>query len=440
MAMDGVLPTIKTLMETLSTVTRPSNYWIVAGFSSLLGGVFSYLNKMVLMFWVVMVYVMTFIGRLEGVDAPSLHAQYFEEYVLLSRYVDGLKVVSDNVVARDVVLPANMEVVELPALRVPKVYGATKIVFYSLAPLLHDADVLYVRTFSPPELSAIWAAKRLSGMPSVLVLPGTWLFGRPSKARGKERFYRFFLRRALDACDRVVLYSRLMLPEIMLYHPKMDASKVIYIHNAINVRRFSPDGEVSERLTSLKNGRKCVLYVGRVNEKKGVGDLIQAFKTVSASQRDCILAIVGMGEKQYVGRLVEDVQSSGLSDRVFFLGPIPNREMPALLRAADVIAYATREGEGIPRALLEGMACGKPAVATQVAGIPEAVIDSVTGFVVRPRDTAALADCLSRLISDDSLRQEMGLKARRHVEAEFNYDTVIPKIAALLKEVVSEGR
>jgi glycosyltransferase involved in cell wall biosynthesis len=389
-----------------------------------------------------MVYAMTFIGRLEGVDAPSLHAQYFEEYVLLSRYVDGLKVVTDNVVARDATLPPNMEVVELPAIRVPKVYGATKILFYSMVPVLrsNDIDVLYVRTFSPPELSAIWVAKTLSGMPSVLVLPGTWLFGHPTEARGKERFYRFFLRRALDACDRVVLYSRLMLPEIMLYHPKLNVSKVVYIHNAVNVGRFSPDGEVSQRLMSLKDGRKCVLYVGRVNEKKGVRDLIRAFEIVLSKQRDCILAVAGSGDKEYVEGLVNEVGRAGLGDHVYFLGPVPNREMPALMRAADIIAYATREGEGIPRALLEGMACGKPVVATEVAGIPEAVIDGVTGFLVKPRDIVALADRLSTLLMDDSLRREMGLRARKLVETEFNYDTVIPKIASLLREVASSGR
>jgi len=392
--------------------------------------------------WFGMVCAMTFIGRLEGVNAPSLHAQYFEEYVLLSRYVDGLKVVTDNVVARDATLPPNMEVVELPAIRVPKVYGATKILFYSMAPVLsrNDVDVLYVRTFSPPELSAIWVAKTLSDMPSVLVLPGTWLFGHPSEARGKERFYRFFLRKALDACDRVVLYSKLMLPEIMLYHPKLDVSKVVYIHNAVNVRRFTPDGEVSHRLMSLKDGRKCVLYVGRVNEKKGVRDLIRAFEIVLSKQRDCILVVAGSGDKEYVEGLVKEVGKAGLDHHVYFLGPVPNREMPALMRAADIIAYATREGEGIPRALLEGMACGKPVVATEVAGIPEAVIDGVTGFLVKPRDIAALADRLSILLMDDSLRREMGLRARKLVETEFNYDTVIPKIASLLREVASSGR
>jgi glycosyltransferase involved in cell wall biosynthesis len=385
---------------------------------------------------------MTFIARLEGINSPSLLSQLFEELIILSSNLNQTIIVTDQVFNLDMNIPSNTRIVKLPAIGIPKLYGATKILFFGLTPVIFkDAvDVLYVRTFSPPELMAVWTAKMLAGVPSVLVLPGTWLFGRPSEARGKERFYRFFLRRALDACDRVVLYSRLMLPEIMLYHPKLDVSKVVYIHNAVNVKRFSPEGEVSQRLMSLKEGRKCVLYVGRVNEKKGVGDLIRAFEIVSNRQRDCILAVAGSGDGKYVEGLVKEVSRAGLDDRVYFLGPVPNREMPALMRAADIIAYATREGEGIPRALLEGMACGKPVVATEVAGIPEAVIDGVTGFVVKPRDIAALADRLSILLVDDSLRREMGLKARRHVEAEFNYDTVIPKIAALLREVASDGR
>jgi glycosyltransferase involved in cell wall biosynthesis len=389
-----------------------------------------------------MLRLMTFIARLEGINSPSLLSQLFEEMIILSSNLNQTIIVTDQVFNLDMNIPSNTRIVKLPAIGIPKLYGATKILFFSLTPMIFkDAvDVLYVRTFSPPELMAVWTAKMLAGVPSVLVLPGTWLFGRPSEARGKERFYRFFLRRALDACDRVVLYSRLMLPEIMLYHPKLDVSKVVYIHNAVNVKRFSPEGEVSQRLMSLKEGRKCVLYVGRVNEKKGVGDLIRAFEIVSNRQRDCILAVAGSGDGKYVEGLVKEVSRAGLDDRVYFLGPVPNREMPALMRAADIIAYATREGEGIPRALLEGMACGKPVVATEVAGIPEAVIDGVTGFVVKPRDIAALADRLSILLVDDSLRREMGLKARRHVEAEFNYDTVIPKIAALLREVASDGR
>jgi len=370
-------------------------------------------------------------------DAPTLHAQYFEEYLLLSRHVDHLKVVTDTVVSRRLDIPPNMEIVKLPAIRIPKIYGATKILFYGFKPVLEgdNIDVLYVRTFSPPELSAIWFGRLFSDIPSVLVLPGTWLFGHPSSAKGKERFYRWFLRRALDSCEKVVLYSRHMLPEVLLYHPKLEVSKIVYIHNGVNIVRFSPDGEKSKRLIELKRGRKCILYVGRVNEKKGVEDLIKAFRIVSTRNSDCVLAIAGAGDAGYVGRLVEDVKESGLDDRVFFLGPVPNSEIPMLYRSADVLAYASRGGEGIPRALLEGMACGLPAVATKVAGIPEAVIDGFNGFIVEPSDINALADRLSTLIADDSLCRKMGFNARRHIEKEFSLDVVVQRIARLLEDV-----
>lgn len=384
-----------------------------------------------------MVSVMTFIGRVEGLDAPTLHAQYFEEYLLLSRHVDHLKVVTDTVVSRRLDTPPNMEIVKLPAIRIPKIYGATKILFYGFKPVLDrdNVDVLYVRTFSPPELSALWFGRLFSDIPSVLVLPGTWLFGHPSSAKGKERFYRWFLRRALDSCEKIVLYSRHMLPEVLLYHPKLDVSKVVYIHNAVNIVRFSPEGEKSKRLEELKRGRKCILYVGRVNEKKGVEDLVKAFRIVSTMHRDCILAIAGAGEAGYVEKLLEEVNKTGLDDSVFFLGPVPNSEIPMLYRSADVVAYASRGGEGIPRALLEGMACGLPAVATNVAGIPEAVVDGFNGFLVEPRDITTLANRLSTLIADVSLRREMGLRARRHIEEEFSLDVVVHQIAWLLEEV-----
>ena len=384
-----------------------------------------------------MVSVMTFIGRVEGLDAPTLHAQYFEEYLLLSRHVDHLKVVTDTVVSRRLDTPPNMEIVKLPAIRIPKVYGATKILFYGFKPVLEgdNVDVLYVRTFSPPELSAIWFSRLLAKIPSVLVLPGTRLFGHPSEARGKERFYRWFLRRALDSCEKVVLYSKLMLPEILLYHPRLDVSKVVYIHNGVNIDRFKPDGEKNLRLEALKNGRRCVLYVGRINEKKGVGDLIEAFRMISLKHNDCILALAGSGDTRYMMKLVTEIKKTNLDDKVYFLGPIPNREIPSLLRSADIVAYATREGEGIPRALLEAMACERPVVATRVAGIPEAVIDGFTGFLVEPCDTSALAERLSELLLNDALRREMGLNARLHVEKEFSYEVIVPNLAKLLHEI-----
>ena len=384
------------------------------------------------------IHVATFIGKVEGLKAASLHAQYFEEYLYLSKYVETLKIITDTVITNETNLPSNVEIIKLPKIGIPKIYGATKIAFYSLYPILkkNEIDILYVRTFSPPELSAIWLSKIIADLPSILVLPGTWLFGHPSESRGKEKFYRWFLRRALDYADKIVLYSRLMLPEVLLYHDKLDTTKITYIHNAVNVDRFSPHGEVSEYVINLKRDyRKCLLYVGRVNEKKGVGDLIDAFYIVNKQLNDVILLIIGSGPEKYLREITKRIKDYKLEDKVFLLGPIPNRDIPSFIRASDLVVYATREGEGIPRAILEAMACGKPAVATRVAGIPDAVINGLTGYLVEPRNPKELAEKILKLIKDDELLRKMGSNARKHIEKEFSYQVVVQSIARLLKDL-----
>lgn len=386
-----------------------------------------------------MVKVMTFIGHLAGLSAPSLHAQYFEEYLYLSKYVESLKIVTDNIAVEKLDLPSNIEVVKVPRIPIPKVYGATKIIFYSLAPIFKrgEVDVLYVRTFSPPELNAILFSKIFVKLPSVLVLPGTRLFGHPSESRGKERFYQWFLRRALKSADKIVLYSRLMLHEIMLYYPRLDVSKVVYLHNAVNTNRFALEGGVDEHLMELKKGRKIILYVGRINEKKGVGDLVKAFVRVATEFPEAVLILAGSGPEDFIQKLSSMVARYRLGEKVLFFGPVPNSNIPALLRASDLFVYSSREGEGIPRAIIEAMACGKPVVATRVAGVPEAVIDGATGYLVEPRDIQGLAEKILYLLRNDQLATEIGKKARQHVIKEFSYEKVIPKIAEILEKAAT---
>lgn len=380
---------------------------------------------------------MTFIGKIEGLKAASLHSQYFEEYVLLSRYVDRLLIVTDTLKTpvKDLHIPDNVQIAKVPAIRVPKVYGSSKTLFYTMAPLMRRIDTIYVRTFSPPELCSLWVGSGVFGLPSVLVLPGTWLFGPPSRPIGKEKFYRWFLRRALDAADRVILYSRLMLPDVLLYHPNVNTSKFRYVHNAVNIERYSPLGDPDPDLVRIKGGRRCVLYVGRINEKKGIRDLILAFERVAREVPDSVLVLVGEGSKDYVMSLRGVVSSKHLADRVIFLGPVPNERVPKVLRTADVIAYPSREGEGIPRAILEALATGKPVVATRVAGTPEAVIDGHTGLIVEPRDVNGLSDRILRLLNDERTARLLGSRGRELVEREFSYDVVLPKVAELIREV-----
>jgi len=384
-----------------------------------------------------MVSVMTFTGKISGLKASSLHAQYFEEYVALAGHLDRLLVVTDTIEYLPPDLPSNLEVVKVDVVRLPEVYGVTKMAGFCLQPLLKSVDVVYVRTFSPPELAALWIAGTLKGIPSVLTIGGTWLFGKPHESPGvKKSVFRWILRRAAYTASRVTLYSRYMLPEVMYFIPRIDLGRVRFIHNSVNVERFRPGLRPPSSWEG--DGRRKVFWVGRINEGKGVEDLIAAFAKVATSFKDVDLWIAGTGDRQYVDHLKRRCRELGMADRVVFPGPIPNEEVPRYMANATVFAYPSRGGEGIPRALLEAMACEAAVVATKVSGIPEAVIDGETGLLVGKQDVEGLSRALELLLADEGLARRLGRNARAKIVSEFSHEVVIPQIASLLREVSAE--
>lgn len=144
--------------------------------------------------------------------------------------------------------------------------------------------------------------------------------------------------------------------------------------------------------------------------------------------------IAGTGDNLYVKHLKKKTDELGLAGKVLFIGGIPNEEVPRYMANCSVFAYPSRGGEGIPRAILEAMACEAPVVATKVSGIPEAIIHGGTGLLVERQNIEQLADALITLLGDKNLARRLGEAARRKIEKEFSHEVVIPQIAELLKQ------
>jgi len=380
----------------------------------------------------VMSRVITFVRRIAGLLEPSLESEFFEEFSRLSRYVDELIVVSDIVDLQT----NKFKIHRAGTIRIPKIYGFTKILSYCWAVFKHrkSIDVIYVRTFSPPETAALWFGKRILRKKTLLLLPSTWFFEPPSL---KNRLYKWILRKAVYAADLVILYTPLMLPEIKGYFPKLSEDRVRYLHNAVDVERFAPgnpDEKIIRKYIESKR-EKLLLYVGRISRKKGVLDLVKAFSIVAREEPETILALAGREEKWYAEKVKGLIKELGIQDLVTFLGPIPNKDIVHLMRACDLFVYASIGGEGIPRAILEAMACGRPVVATRVAGIPEAVRDDETGYTVNVGDHEGFAKKVLKLLRDEELRDKLGRNARNLVEREFNYEHILPKLVEMINEL-----
>jgi glycosyltransferase involved in cell wall biosynthesis len=373
--------------------------------------------------------VITFVRRIAGLSEPSLESELFEEFSWLSRFLDGLIVVSSMVDAA----PQGFKVHRAWAVEAPKVGWLVKTISYCYAVLKNAGlvDTVYVRTFSPPEAVALWFGKKFLRKRAVFLLPGTWLLER----RGlKAGLYRWVLSRAVYAADLVILYTPLMLPSVKAFLPKIMEDKVKYLHNAVNVERFKP-GEPDEKVLAkylTPRPKRLLLYVGMIARRKGILDLMRAFARIAEKEPKTVLALAGREEEPYAGKVKALVKKLRLENTVKFLGPVPNEGVVHLMRACDLFVHASRGGEGIPRAVLEAMACGRPVVATKVGGVREAVRDGETGYTVEVGDIDGFAEAALRLLRDEKLRRRLGRNARLVVEEEFNYEKVIPKLAKLI--------
>jgi glycosyltransferase involved in cell wall biosynthesis len=196
---------------------------------------------------------------------------------------------------------------------------------------------------------------------------------------------------------------------------RLDPAKVVSIPNGIPE---PVQGEPVRREEIFPDGGFPLLCaaVGKLQPEKGHDVLIEALGRLPAGERPAA-AIAGEGMLR--GTLEKMIAKLGLGRHVRLLGFQSN--VIGLLRSADVYIMPSRF-EGLPIALLEAMALGKPIVATAVNGIPEAVIDGENGLLVPSEDPEALAKALRKLAADPELRAKLGRGAREAYARRFTQD------------------
>jgi glycosyltransferase involved in cell wall biosynthesis len=180
---------------------------------------------------------------------------------------------------------------------------------------------------------------------------------------------------------------------------------------------------VAIRPISTRSAVPTILHVARLVETKGTCDLIAAFARLVRQIPEARLRIVGEGPLE--GALRSQADRLGVSSTVRFLGARPHPEVLKLISDAWVLALPSvtaRSGqsEGLGMVLLEAAASGVPVVATLHNGIPEIVVDGVTGLLSPEHDVDALSEHLSELLRSASLRSRMGDAARLRVEQHFD--------------------
>ncbi len=191
--------------------------------------------------------------------------------------------------------------------------------------------------------------------------------------------------------------------------------RVAVVRGAVDLEAFDPRGPDLRGELAIPAGAPVAGIVSRVKPDRRHADLVDAFRGVADRIREARLLVVGRGEG--LEALRARVASSGLGGRVIFAGYRTGAELAAAYRTLDVKVLLAEGNDGTCRALLEAMACGRPAVAYRFGAPAETVRDGVTGRLVEPGDVAGLSAALLEVLEAPARARAMGAAARERAAA-----------------------
>ncbi len=292
-------------------------------------------------------------------------------------------------------------------------------------------DIVHHVTIKPI-LYGSWAAQFADNQAVVNAIAG---LGYVFIARGPKAF---FFRELISLAYRSALRTK--------------HSQVVFQNNE-DRDTFVKNGLVKEEQTVLVKGSgvdlnnfayspeyseiPVVMYAGRILWDKGLGELVEASRLLRGQNFDCHVVLVGSPDPDNPKSIPESQIRQWVEEGIIsWWGQ--REDMPETLAQSSIIVLPSYR-EGLPKILLEAGAIGRPVVATDVTGCRDVIRDGENGFLVPLGDVSALANAIGKLLQDKELRQEMGLRGRKIVEAEFSIDRVISETLSVYQKLIGHN-
>lgn len=254
------------------------------------------------------------------------------------------------------------------------------------------------------------------------------------RAQWKYRaLYRPFLRRVLDRAARILVASPAMRDTAVQLEGYRHKCVVVPYGINLDSLALTPVAQAGAARWRHDFGPSpLLLFVGRLVPYKGVDVLIRAMRGFNGR-----LAVVGDGPlRESLSRLAADI---GVTDRVRFVGAVPDEQVVALYHACDALVLpSVTRAEAFGMVQLEAMACGKPVISTDLpSGVPWVNQHGESGLVVPPGDVEGLGAGLQTLFADSARRAALGAGARRRVEREFSDDRMAQRTVSIYREITA---
>jgi glycosyltransferase involved in cell wall biosynthesis len=252
----------------------------------------------------------------------------------------------------------------------------------------------------------------------------------PQQFCGRSRVLTAFLRATLQMPDTIVVLAQ---SELEAYRRFVPGRQIMVCPNGIDCADYVKFARVqSDAAAPLK-----LVYVGRLAGEKGLYEVLQGLKLAQGQGARARIVLAGSGSEE--ARLRRFAEKLGLAADVSFIGPAFGENKIKLLSDADVLVLASYS-EGLPYALLEGMAAGAPAITTRVGAIPDVVTEGVHGLFVPSRDPEAIARAIRRLAADRDLLARMSTACRRRIAGCYSMERLSGEFRRLYSEMCAGKR
>ena len=244
----------------------------------------------------------------------------------------------------------------------------------------------------------------------------------------------------LRAADRIIAVSDEIARSLRRWFG-VSHERIEVVYNGVDTQRFRPDpdrGAAMRKVLGLQDDEVMALFLSHVTRQKGLHVLLRALPRIRETWPRVRVVVAGVGDYLADGQAL--AERLGVSPHVAFLGEVPHARASEYLAASDIFVLPTLRYEGLPFALLEGMASEKPVLVSRVGGVTSVVRDGVNGVLVRAGDPAALAEGFMRLLADRDLARRLAHAARDTVLRAFSAEHMVRGTADVFERVVKARR
>jgi len=303
-----------------------------------------------------------------------------------------------------------------------KIGDALKAYFHLIIKSRHHVDIIHIKMSSYMSFFRKWIIFKYSKwkkIKTIIQIHGSEfeLFFNNSNSFVKKIIVDTF-----DTADAVLVLSK----SWKKFVQNFSANPHVYIlYNGSSLKKFSGKTQ--------NNSQIIVLFMGRLGQRKGTYDLIEAFGKAIKIVPDLKLILGGDGE---VAQVNEMVAQKGLKNHVIVPGWISGEEKIRLFKSSDIFVLPSYN-EGLPNSILEAMAVGVPIISTPVGGTSEAVIENRNGFLIDPGDVDSLSNKIVKLGQDRKLREEMGKESQLIIKEKFDIENIVAKLGEIYAEVAA---